>query len=1190
MKQKITTLIVLAMAVALCLLAVCAPVAFADDESGSSPKICAVVAHGGVIDGATSEKSVRAGKVVEIKLDQTKWQGHTFECWRSDDGTTVPQQSFKTLVERDVAFYPVFSDFKGNYGEWTTYKKGELCVDFSILVRVDQQKGLKEFKYEQGRYDHDCDYEKSDEQYHVKHCNYCSYSAKEQHNWNDGKVTVEPTHGKEGVKTFLCYNCGATKTEPIEKTAEHSFPYSPKDSDYDIVKEAKDGKTGIRRLKCTEGDAFGPEKEYIAAELPKAAAGKTQHFMLKRTSPYGTNSGLNRARVEEHYIGDDAYYYAVKRDASSTGFALLWVDKGENSPVYVRSGKFNSDKTSFVPDSRYGSAESDYYGILCYVDNRQEFLDLIMHWSNIYEYDNGLSVSNFYYTISCGYRYFETLYNDGKFDKMELKNSDTVLEGWDKPLRAYDYNDGNRIHSLYVDDRNVCVRYAGGGETAQISYREVDAFPFAAPDRDKITHYSYYVGNGKYQGVYDDGGYFGMTSKDSSAENRTVYHNTVPTGKLFSHWEKYDPYTHKWEFCTDEESWTPSVTDVTTLRAVFKDKTVHIKVNGGYFVIEEGWEKWSVEKYNDVDVVYDTVINLRSDSKQTPEGKQVAGIVDADGNAVTERRIYCKADAEYSVIYEDKDIYVDVRAEHGVVKKDGEVFNGGRLVVGLQVTFTTESSDATAYPNFLGWCRTEWTPYGKSYTVVSTDTTYTMTISDNSRENDVTAVWSAETSLPVLVINTHDVTATNGLVRANYGGVATSCVRVADESMVWAIADPTNPRELSRWTLSDADGDGTALAVQEYDKNGNVFYISGGGKGGGKGKGGGEGASFPANIAITGYFKKYCVHTCAKCGCCTLPSTDTSCDAKRCECQDADNAPLIITNTGIVKSVVVAEVDGVNAQAYTVDLQNNVNPYIVNVLAATNDFNVQQLYDISLVDADGNRYQLTGGATATLTLNVGAEYAKAIADGKMFVAHVTEFGTDLYGVGHKPVTVNQEEGTVTLSASEFSPFALVSAKTFKATFDANGGSGVMNAQIVKQGESFTLPQNGFTAPTGKRFKGWSTSADGKIIDTPDFDLTKDTTFYAIWETVSGGGSDGNNGGGSTGGSTGDGSTGGTDNGNGNTTPKPPKKGLNGGAIAGIVIGSVVVIGLGGFAIVWFVVKKKTFADLAAAFKGGSKNK
>ena len=57
------------------------------------------------------------------------------------------------------------------------------------------------------------------------------------------------------------------------------------------------------------------------------------------------------------------------------------------------------------------------------------------------------------------------------------------------------------------------------------------------------------------------------------------------------------------------------------------------------------------------------------------------------------------------------------------------------------------------------------------------------------------------------------------------------------------------------------------------------------------------------------------------------------------------------------------------------------------------------------------------------------------------------------------------------------------------------------------------------------------------------------------------------------------------NGGGNTeTPDNPNDGLSGGAIAGIVVGSVAVAGLGGFALVWFVIKKKSFADLIAIFK------
>ena len=49
-------------------------------------------------------------------------------------------------------------------------------------------------------------------------------------------------------------------------------------------------------------------------------------------------------------------------------------------------------------------------------------------------------------------------------------------------------------------------------------------------------------------------------------------------------------------------------------------------------------------------------------------------------------------------------------------------------------------------------------------------------------------------------------------------------------------------------------------------------------------------------------------------------------------------------------------------------------------------------------------------------------------------------------------------------------------------------------------------------------------------------------------------------------------------------PKPAKSGLSGGAIAGIVIPSVLLLAVGGFALVWFVILKKTWAQFLAIFK------
>lgn len=95
---------------------------------------------------------------------------------------------------------------------------------------------------------------------------------------------------------------------------------------------------------------------------------------------------------------------------------------------------------------------------------------------------------------------------------------------------------------------------------------------------------------------------------------------------------------------------------------------------------------------------------------------------------------------------------------------------------------------------------------------------------------------------------------------------------------------------------------------------------------------------------------------------------------------------------------------------------------------------------------------------------------------------------------------------------------------------------------------------------GKVFKGWQDES-GKIVSTNKsytFTVTEATTLTAVYEDKSSGG--------------------------GEITPPAKKDGLSGGAIAGIVIGSVAVAEIGGFAIFWFAVKKKTFADLIAAIK------
>ena len=114
------------------------------------------------------------------------------------------------------------------------------------------------------------------------------------------------------------------------------------------------------------------------------------------------------------------------------------------------------------------------------------------------------------------------------------------------------------------------------------------------------------------------------------------------------------------------------------------------------------------------------------------------------------------------------------------------------------------------------------------------------------------------------------------------------------------------------------------------------------------------------------------------------------------------------------------------------------------------------------------------------------------------------------------------------------------------------------SNFYAHGESVTVTAN--EPAEGKVFKGWQ-DASGKIVSTDKsytFTVNGETTLTAVYEDKSSGG--------------------------GEITPPAKKDGLSGGQIAGIVIGSVAVAGIGGFAVLWFAVKKKSFADLIAAIK------
>ena len=177
-----------------------------------------------------------------------------------------------------------------------------------------------------------------------------------------------------------------------------------------------------------------------------------------------------------------------------------------------------------------------------------------------------------------------------------------------------------------------------------------------------------------------------------------------------------------------------------------------------------------------------------------------------------------------------------------------------------------------------------------------------------------------------------------------------------------------------------------------------------------------------------------------------------------------------------------------------------------------------------------------------------------------------KLGVAAHTYGAWTVTVQPQAGVAgekerECSVCGYKETALVEALGEQITVTVVGGS-------VNGSASVTVDKNGTVtvvanpAPQGKTFKGWSLDGGQTIVsqdETYSFSATENVTLTAVYSDIAPGGEQ----------------PGGE---------QPEKTGLSGGAIAGIAVGSVAVAGLGGFSLFWFVIKKKSFADLIALFK------
>ncbi len=194
-------------------------------------------------------------------------------------------------------------------------------------------------------------------------------------------------------------------------------------------------------------------------------------------------------------------------------------------------------------------------------------------------------------------------------------------------------------------------------------------------------------------------------------------------------------------------------------------------------------------------------------------------------------------------------------------------------------------------------------------------------------------------------------------------------------------------------------------------------------------------------------------------------------------------------------------------------------------------------YGIVIVDGTKDKEVAKAGETVTITANPAPT-------GKVF----DKWTCETAGVTIEFKSATSSTTTFVMPAREIEIKAHFRAEGTAPSVEikVKGGTG---AGTYKEGDSVTITAN--DPAEGKVFKGWQ-DASGKIVSTNKsytFTVTEATTLTAVYEDA-----------------------------------PVAKKGLSGGAIAGIVIGSVLLAGIGGFAIYWFAISKKTFADLGVALK------
>lgn len=207
-----------------------------------------------------------------------------------------------------------------------------ICLMFTVFLtscNKNKHKASSEWTHDDNQHWHACETKGHDDKFDVAN-----------HTWDGGLVTDEPTEEKEGVMTYTCVVCEATKTTPIERL--------PHTHTFDLDNWENDSAHHWHKATCGHDVKMDEAEHTFGNWSEKTPAGIDQ---AKEYSRKCSVCDYEDALEFEDTKTNGAYCVAIKQVIKMSDYKLLSVDvlrgtitTGDNFVFDGVDGEFSIDK------------------------------------------------------------------------------------------------------------------------------------------------------------------------------------------------------------------------------------------------------------------------------------------------------------------------------------------------------------------------------------------------------------------------------------------------------------------------------------------------------------------------------------------------------------------------------------------------------------------------------------------------------------------------------------------------------------------------------------------------------------------------------------------------------------------------------------------------------------------------------